>query len=128
MAELLNGGWQNAIGIHDVAQSSTTQLNLDFRYSRIDADWINNTLGTMGGLLQGASNAGGTMIWTPVADLGSPSGFDTIEIYTANFPGNGIITVQGNGVTIGTVNTSAASGTGKHVLTTAGDCLSFIGS
>lgn len=130
LAVLLDGGWQNAIGTHNVVASGTTQLNFDFRYSRVDADWINNTIGTVGGLFNGPANASGTMIWTPVVDSGSPNGFDTIEVYFARFASTGNIIVQRNGGTIDTVNTSGGTATSSKIITntlgTGG--LSFIGN
>lgn len=131
LADLLSGGWQNAIGTHNVVASGTTQLNFDHRYSRMDADWINNTIGTVGGLFNGPSNASGTMIWTPAADIGSPSGFDTIEIFFARFSTTGIVTVNNESdALIGTVNTAGATAVGKATLTTTlgAHTLKFIGA
>lgn len=125
LADLLGGGWQNAIGTHNVvAGGSTTQLAFDFRYSQVDANWINQSIGTVGGVLNGNSTASAVMIWTPTTPI------DTIEVFFARFASTGIITVQSDGVTIGTVNTAGATGTGKQVLTTTlgTHALGFIGS
>lgn len=126
LADLLGGGWQNAVGTHNAIAGGTTIPGFDFRFTRLDAEWFNSPNGTFGGLMLGASNVVATqMNWAPTVPI------DTVEVYFARFSSTGIITVNRDGGTlVGTVNTAGGTGVGKQTLTMplGSHTLEFVGA